>query len=212
MSLSDRHHAAESATPEPEAKSASSEMVELARTAASGNAAATHQLLRALAPKVRGIVRAVLGAAHPDLDDAIQQALIGFVQALPAFRGDCDPLGYARVIALRTSIAVRKRGRVRDSRRDAEAEPEQMAEARPSPVDSAGARERQELLRDLLGELPEEQAETIALRIIFGLSLEEVARETGVPMNTVRSRVRLAKERLKARIERDSSLAEALVR
>jgi RNA polymerase sigma-70 factor (ECF subfamily) len=67
-----------------------------------------------------------------------------------------------------------------------------------------------ELLRDLLGELPREQMETLALRTLLGCSLEETALSTGVPVNTVRSRVRLAKERLRHRIEADPGLMESL--
>jgi DNA-directed RNA polymerase specialized sigma24 family protein len=74
--------------------------------------------LKNIAPKVIGAVRAVLGGAHPDFDDVVQLALIGFVQALPAFRGDCDPAGYARVIAVRTAIASKKRERMLRARRD----------------------------------------------------------------------------------------------
>src|ERR1700681_4646186 len=80
--------------------------VDLARLAASGDSVATGALLRALTPRLVRVVRAVLGGAHPDIDDAIQQALIGFVQALPAFRGDCDPVGYASVIAVRAAVSV----------------------------------------------------------------------------------------------------------
>lgn len=182
--------------------------LELARRAATGNQPATGRLLRAVAPKITGAVRAVLGGQHPDLDDAIQLALIGFVQALPAFRGDCDPAGYARVIAVRTAIAMRKRERALTVHRDDGAEVDALAEARPSPSDAAAADERRRVVRDLLAELPEEQAETLALRIGLGWSIEEIARETDVPINTVRSRLRLAKERLRARIEQDASLRE----
>ena len=59
-------------------------------------------------------------------------------------------------------------------------------------------------------QLPEEQAETLALRVVLGFSLEEVAQATGVPLNTVRSRVRLAKTSLKKRIESDPRLLSAL--
>jgi RNA polymerase sigma-70 factor (ECF subfamily) len=41
-------------------------------------------------------------------------------------------------------------------------------------------------------------------------SLEEVASATGAPVNTVRSRVRLAKEALRKRIEADPSLTDDL--
>jgi RNA polymerase sigma-70 factor (ECF subfamily) len=192
------------------AAQAPSALRDLARVAAEGDSEATAKLLRALAPKLVAIVRAVLGAMHPDVDDASQQALIGFVQALPAYRGDCDPLGYGRIIAVRAAIAARKRAKALRSRHEEEVEADLTATGRPSPRDEADAKERKELLRELLAELPSEQAETLALRVVLGCSLEEVAAQTGAPVNTVRSRIRLAKDRLKTRIESDPALAAAL--
>src|SRR5581483_5675783 len=84
-----------------------SEAMSLAKLAASGDKVATSKLLRLLAPRISRVVRAVLGAQHPDVDDAFQLSLIGFVQALPAFRGECDPAGYATTIAVRTALATR---------------------------------------------------------------------------------------------------------
>jgi DNA-directed RNA polymerase specialized sigma24 family protein len=72
------------------------------------------------------------------------------------------------------------------------------------------ARRRHALLHGLLDSLPEAQAETLALRIVLGFSLEETAAPTAVPLNTVRSRVRLAREALRARIEADPALLELL--
>ena len=77
--------------------------------------------------------------------------------------------------------------------------------------DQVLATRRRELLRELLEELPEEQAEALTLRVIMGWSLEEVASASGAPVNTVRSRVRLAKEALRARIEAKPALAELKV-
>ena len=45
------------------------------------------------------------------------------------------------------------------------------------------------------------------MRVVLGCSLPEVAQATGVPVNTVRSRIRLAREHIKARIESDPRLA-----
>ena len=170
----------------------------------------TLRLLAQLAPKVSATVRAVLGASHPDVDDAIQQALIALNRALPAYRGECEVVGYARVIATRIAIGMRRRERAGRARRDDEAQPELLPEGRPSPAETFGSAERKNILRELLAEMPEAQAETLALRIVLGLSLEEVAAHTGAPVNTVRSRLRLAKERLKQRIESDPRLLEAL--
>jgi len=147
---------------------------------------------------------------HPDVDDAVQQALIGFVQALPAFRGDCEPIGYATVIAVRAAVAVRKRVRNDRARRDDDAEMDAMPAHRPTPGEELAAHRRKELVRDLLAELPSEQAEALAMRIALGWSLEEIASQSGAPLNTVRSRLRLAKEALKRRIVSDAGLLEAL--
>jgi RNA polymerase sigma-70 factor (ECF subfamily) len=203
----DRTRAAmEVAQPEPEGGSS---LGALARLASAGDGVATGKLLRALAPRLIAVVRAVLGAGHADLDDAVQQALIGFVQALPAFRGECEPVSYARVIAVRAAIAARKRSRVDQARRD-DLDDTGVASDAPTPGEEAVQRRRKELLRDLLAELPAEQAEVLALRVVLGCSLEEVAAQSAVPLNTVRSRLRLAKERLKARIERDPDLLDAM--
>jgi RNA polymerase sigma-70 factor (ECF subfamily) len=167
-------------------------------------------LLRTISPKLVVVVRAVLGSHHPDVDDAVQQTLIGFVQGLPAFRGDCDPMGYGRVIAVRTAVAVRKRARAKTSRNEDGADLDTIDGGRPSPRETAFARRRKEAMRELLAELPAEQAEAFAMRIVLGCSLEEIARESGAPVNTIRSRLRLAKERLRARIENDPILLETL--
>lgn len=185
-------------------------MLLLARAAAGGDSAATGQLLRALAPRLGRVVRAVLGGTHPDVDDAVQQSLIGLVQALPAFRGDCEPLGYATIIAVRTAVAARKRSRTDQSRREDGVEADLMPGQRPSPGDEIAAKRRKELLRGLLDHLPTEQAEAIAMRVVLGWSIKEIAVHSGAPLNTVRSRLRLAKEALKARIEEDATLVDAL--
>jgi RNA polymerase sigma-70 factor (ECF subfamily) len=182
----------------------------LARAAALGDSVATGQLLRALAPRLGRVVRAVLGGGHPDLDDAVQQSLIGLVQALPAFRGDCEPVGYATIIAVRTAVAARKRSRTDQSRREDGVETDLMEGSRPSPGDEAAANHRKELLRSLLDHLPDEQAEALAMRVVLGWSIKEIAAHSGAPLNTVRSRLRLAKEALKSRIEQDADLVEAL--
>lgn len=194
----------------PVAEEAPSEALVLARQAGAGDSQATAKLLRMIAPRISRVVRAVLGPAHPDVDDAIQLSLIGLVQALPAFRGECDPAGYATTIAVRTAIGVRKRVKLQRSRVEADVETEGLVEGGPTPGERADAEKRKRLLRDLLAELPEEQAETLAMRVMLGWSREEIAEYTRAPVNTVRSRMRLAKEALKKRIESDPALLAAL--
>jgi RNA polymerase sigma factor (sigma-70 family) len=178
--------------------------------AVAGDTEATGALLKALAPSMIRAAQQLLGATHADLDDVVQQSLIGFVQALPHFRGECSIGHFASRIVARIAVAARKRGHVRSERRDDEVDVDSLPRAPESTSDVVDAERRRELVRGLMETLPDEQSETLALRIVLGFSLEEVAEATGVPMNTVRSRVRLAKTALKKRIEADPVLAEVL--
>jgi RNA polymerase sigma-70 factor (ECF subfamily) len=157
------------------------------------------------------VAAGVLGARHTDLDDAVQQSMIALVRALPAFRGECHPAGYASRITLRVALRVRKNSKRDANRRETLVKLEGEGESAPAPSVEALSARRRDLLRELLEELPEEQAEALTLRVVMGWSLEEVAKASGAPVNTVRSRVRLAKEALRARIEAQPALAELKV-
>lgn len=177
--------------------------------AIAGDPGAVAALLKALAPEVVRVVRGVLGAASADADDGIQLAMIAIVQALPAFRGDCSIRGYACRIAFRTAVRQRKSSR-RSLARDEEACRGEPHLAPEMPHEEAESFRRLALLRRLLDELPDEQAEALALRTMLGWTIEEIALASAAPSNTVRSRLRLAKESMRRRIEGDPILAERL--
>jgi len=181
------------------------EAVQLARQAAAGDARATRMLLESVAPRVVRATRAVMGAGHPEVEDAVQLALIGFIQALPSFRGECNPSSFASRIAVRTAGAVRRRSRGRQNGRDESIEVDDLE---GSQGEDASAARRRDVVRGLLDDLPEEQAEALALRFMLGWSLLEIAEASGAPVNTVRSRLRLAKEALRRRIAGDRTLTE----
>ena len=175
--------------------------------ALAGDTGATRTLLNAVAPDVARVARAVLGAGAADLDDVIQEALLGLMHALPSFRGDCSLRRFANRIAVRAALHARRRAGRRDERL-AEFALLGEPDAPEAPDAQWRSEQRRTLLRELLDELPEPQAETLALRVMLGFSLEETAAATGVPVNTVRSRVRLAREALRTRIEASRALRE----
>ena len=180
----------------------------LARRAAAGDLPAAQSLLELLWPSISRVVAGVMGGAHPDVDDAIQQTLIAVVRALPTFRGECHPAGFACRIAARTAARARRRTRQAQTLRDDFARLAAQAPDVESPGEVAEAERRRKVWRELLDDLPEEQAETLVLRVLMGWSLEEVAKATQAPVNTVRSRVRLAKEALRKKLESAPGLAE----
>jgi RNA polymerase sigma factor (sigma-70 family) len=199
-----KRDASRESTPPP--SSTRSAAIELARTAANGDVRATRRLLEIVAPRVARVVRAVMGSRHSDVEDAAQLALIGFVQALPTFRGECDPSQFAARIAVRTAGAVRRRARNRGGSEDRGVDVECL-EAPPHEIE---ADRRRETIRTLLDSLPEEQGEVLVLRVMLGWALKEIADATGAPLNTVRSRLRLAKEAVRRRIAENPALAEGL--
>jgi RNA polymerase sigma factor (sigma-70 family) len=196
--------------PASPASDEAADLTALARLAGSGDPAATRRFLDQVWPTLSRVVNGVLGSRHPEVDDVIQQSLIAVLQALSAFRGDCHPAGYASRIALHVALRARRNVAVRRARSATLA---QISASDPDvqwPGAEASAERRKKALRDLLADLPEEQADALALRTMLGWSLEEVAQATGAPLNTVRSRVRLAKEALRRRIEADPTLADEL--
>lgn len=158
-------------------------------------------LLRKLGPSVLRVARGVLGADHPDVEDAVQEALVEIAGAMSTFRGECSVTHFACRIAARRAVALRRRASARGERdhRISAMEVASVAEDAPSA--------RKEALRALLSTVPEEQAEALVLRFVLGLSLGEIAEASGAPINTVRSRLRLAKESLQRRVADDPRLA-----
>jgi RNA polymerase sigma factor (sigma-70 family) len=186
------------------------ESIALARRAAAGDLPATQDLLTQLTPTVARVVSGMMGSRNADFDDVVQQSLIALLRALPSFRGECHPAGFACRIAFRVALRIRKRRHMEHARLERLAELSATAASNSRPAQLEHPARRQRLLRELLDRLPEEQAEARVMRVILGFSLEEVARATGARVNTVRSRVRLAKEALRRRIEARPDLREEL--
>jgi RNA polymerase sigma-70 factor, ECF subfamily len=170
---------------------------------------AEETLLAALAPMLLGVVRAVRGAAHPDVEDLLQETLMAVSRSLNQFRGEGGFRQYAARIAVTTVLATRRRERAqRRAAIEVELDDELPGELSPAK-DLSRARQRA-VFRMLLDELPESQAEALVLRNVLGHSVDEIALAVGVPRNTIRSRLRLAKQAIRARVEGSRELSGKL--
>ena len=68
----------------------------------------------------------------------------------------------------------------------------------PAPDDLAWAHEESRLVLRALRDLPAEQRRVIVLGYFAGLSQSAMARELGIPLGTVKTRVRLGMQKLRA--------------
>jgi RNA polymerase sigma factor (sigma-70 family) len=191
---------------------ADAELVPLARRAAAGDRKAARSLLGAVGPAMLRAIRNVLARSSVEIEDVAQESMEALVAALPSFRGECAVLHFARRVAVLTALANRRRLDLRAQwaadPHDA-SEPEGIADG-PSPADAVFLRGRRQALATLLDELPANQAEVLVLHAALGFTIDEIAGAAGRPPETIRSRLRLAKQALRQRIEANPRLSDIL--
>jgi RNA polymerase sigma-70 factor (ECF subfamily) len=82
--------------------------------------------------------------------------------------------------------------------------PEERLEAAASgalPDEALAEKERQARVRAALANLPPEQHEVVVLSYLEGLSHGEIAERLRVPLGTVKSRMRIAYQKIRAGLE-----------
>jgi RNA polymerase sigma-70 factor (ECF subfamily) len=184
----------------------------LAMPAKHREAEAERALFVALGPALLRTVRSVLGFGHPDTEDALQEVMLAVHAALPGFRGECKMQHFACRVAFQTTMNIRRRARYR-SRFTPASPPDEVAALmcdEQTPERALAAARRREVLRRALGELPRAQSEALGLHAILGYSVDETAAATGVPRDTVRSRLRSALAGLRARFQGSQDLLDSL--
>ena len=72
-----------------------------------------------------------------------------------------------------------------------------------APDDAAHAADREVQVREALADLPDEQVALLRMAFFDGLSHRDIADRVGVPLGTVKSRLRLAFEKLRKVLDRD---------
>jgi len=166
---------------------------ELARLARAGDRGAFARLYERFAPAVHGVL--VANAPFGEARDLVQEV---FLLALRAIRGLDEP---EKVGPWLCAIA---RNRARDAhkrRRDGGGD-ERVPE--PAVEDVARGEEEEEAARvlEVLRSLPESYRETLALRLVEGLSGPEIAERTGMTHGSVRVNLHRGIKLLREEIER----------
>lgn len=79
-------------------------------------------------------------------------------------------------------------------------------ESLPDPVETLDEETRQARIREALKQLPPEQLQLVELAFFTELSHSQISEETGLPLGTVKSRIRLAFGRLRRILDGDDSV------
>jgi RNA polymerase sigma-70 factor (ECF subfamily) len=131
------------------------------------------------------------GLSAASADDVAQEVFLVVHRRLDEFDRTRSFRSWVYGIARRAATAFR-RNQERAERRAAHAEPPAGI---GGPDQEFEARQRAAWVEKCLRAMPEEQREVFALAEIEALSVPEVAELLSVPLNTVYSRLRLARER-----------------
>lgn len=172
---------------------------------------ALRTFLATIVPQLLRAVRRVLGPNHPDLEDVSYEAAYAVLDALPRFRGEGTVLHFACRVAVLTAMNVRRRQAT--TKRSAEASlqsVELVSSAAPGPEQDAADAALAPVVRELLATLSEPLAEALTLHVVLGYTVNEISQTCGVSIETVRSRLRLAKQALRKRVLGNAKLREAL--
>jgi RNA polymerase sigma-70 factor (ECF subfamily) len=82
----------------------------------------------------------------------------------------------------------------------ADIDADDTASEEPCPEALAVTSARAAAVRSLCDQLPAAQAEVLALHVVLGYTVHEAAELLGAPVETIRSRLRLAKRALRTRV------------
>jgi RNA polymerase sigma-70 factor (ECF subfamily) len=162
--------------------------------AKSRDKAAFATLFDHFAPRLKTYVMR-LGASAATADELVQETMLTLWRRADSF----DPR-QATASTWIFTIARNKRidGLRRESRPDLDPDDPALAAQPDAAADEAlAASENETILRQAVAQLPDEQAELLRICYYGDKSHRQIARELGLPLGTVKSRLRLALGRLR---------------
>lgn len=178
-------------------------LVERVRT---GDVTAYEELVRRNRARIYGLIYNMT-SHREDTEDLVQSVFIKAYRSLDRFRGQSAFSTWLYRIALNETLNfLPKRKRrtalsLNDLDQAVERDPDYVAlVARESPVRDVQRSELQKKLNAALQTLSEAHRTVVVLHDIEGLPHDEIARITGVPEGTVRSRLFHARQQLQAEL------------
>lgn len=141
------------------------------------------------------------GVAEADLEDALQEVFVVVHRKLPGFEGrsrvEIWLFGIVRRIASDYRRAKQRRG-------PHDALPAELAHRAPDPHDQAARAEGVQMLDRLLQQLDEDERAVFVLAELEEMTAPEIAEVLAVKLNTVYSRLRLARRDFELAVAREA--------
>ena len=193
------------------------EAARLAQQAKAGDMQAFEELVLAHETFVYRVVIRIVGNEQ-DAWDVAQEAFLRAYQSLGQFDGRSAFSTWLYRIAHNVAIDMlrkRKTGRELplEGLNDSDEGPAvQHEDPGPSPEEQALQRERRGKIREALCDLPEDYRLMVILRDLEGLSYQEIARQEGLAVGTVKSRVSRGRAQLKKALQKERELFPELFR
>jgi RNA polymerase sigma-70 factor (ECF subfamily) len=129
-------------------------------------------------------------------DELHQETWLAVIRGRGSYRESDRFAGWLFTLARNAAIDAARRRSVRPDHEGGDAAAEDLAEESDAAARLDGER-RAEDLKTAVAALPAAQRETVLLRWEGGLTIPEIAAHTGVPVDTVKSRLRYALTRLR---------------
>jgi RNA polymerase sigma-70 factor (ECF subfamily) len=154
----------------------------------------------------RALLIAQAVCRNPELaEEAVQDAFEAIWKSRDTYHAERGPVvPWAMSIVRHRAMAISSRRGFPVARATGD-EPVEAASAADQVADDAAAHDETEHLRTLLERIPANQREVITLAFYGQLSHTEIAEHLGLPEGTVKGRMRLGFDKLRADIERSGS-------
>ena len=180
----------------------SSELVEACKK---GDEVAWARLVEATHREVYSLCLRILRDPH-DAAEATQDAYLKAWRALGGFRGEAMFSTWMYRVAANAAIS-KQRGRKRKRIHEVDADEEMMSQL-PSTASTealAGARIELEAVEEALKLLPDHYRAALVLRDVYGMSMDEVAKELKITETAAKVRVHRGRKKLKEMLQSDDT-------
>ncbi len=158
-----------------------------------GDADAMQTLVAAMLPRVRNLVRYLVRG--DDIDDLSQDALLKVLERLGSYRAEGRFESWVDGVTLRVTLRALSKRRAEARRKD-HTEADELAQSPHLPTSARYVSRRRAV--QALDQLPDAQRHALVMHHVLGMTANEISAEISVPMETVRSRLRLGMGQLRA--------------